>query len=145
MIPSGYFNTVYPLPEGVGIQSTATEGLRTKILQGGSDYPLVYKDRLAEINVNTVAQDLKTAHIFRVTSHGLCEWNPLVFSMMRQEPEARSSSFGEVNSWQVVRINTDCKDYAWLNFALVIGQQKLMYEGGRLAATRMKLYQFLVR
>ena len=44
-----------PLPKGVGIRSNATKGLRVKILQGGSDYPLVYKNQLAEINVNTVA------------------------------------------------------------------------------------------
>ncbi|KAL8826321.1 MAG: hypothetical protein Q9191_003872 [Dirinaria sp. TL-2023a] len=144
-ILGGYLNTVYPLHEGCGIRSTATEGLRAKILQGGSDYPLVYKDQLTVINVNAVAQGLNDPHIFRITSHGLCEWDPLVFSMMRQETDARSSSFGEINSWQVFRINTDSEHYAWLNFACVIGQEKLVYEEGRLAATRMKLYQFLVR
>ncbi|KAL9629229.1 MAG: hypothetical protein Q9164_006967 [Protoblastenia rupestris] len=144
-ITGGYFNTVFPLPAGVGIRSSVTEGLRAKILQGGSDYPLVYKNQLTEINVNTVAQGINTPHIFRITSYGLCEWNPLVFSMIRAEPDARSSQFGEVNSWQVFRINTDSADYAWLNFALIIGQEKLIYEDGRLAATRMKLYQFLVR
>lgn len=145
LFSTGYFNTVFPLPEGVGIRSSATEGLRAKVLQGGSDYPLVYKNQLTEINVNTIAQGLNTPHIFRITSHGLCEWDPLVFSMMHATPDARSSQFGEVNSWQVFRINTDSADYAWLNFAPIIGQEKLMYEGGRLAATRMKLYQFLVR
>ncbi|KAL8699008.1 MAG: hypothetical protein Q9201_006254 [Fulgogasparrea decipioides] len=136
----GYFNTVYPLPEGFGIQSTTTEGLRAKIFQGGSDYPLVYKDQLTEININAVAQGLNDPHVFRLTSHGLCEWGPLVSSMMRKEADARSSSFGEINLWQVYRINTDSKDYAWLNFACVIGQEKLVYEEGRLAATSMKLY-----
>ena len=65
--------------------------------------------------------------------------------MMHAAPDARSSNFGEVNSWQVLRINTDSTDYAWLNFALIIGQEKLIYEDGRLSATRLKLYQFLVR
>lgn len=141
----GYFNTVYPLPEGFGIRSTATEGLRAKILQGGGDNPLIYNNQLAEINTNAVAQGINDPHVFRITSHGLCEWNPLVFSMMRNEADARTSSFGEVNTWQVFRINTDSKDFAWLNFACVIGQEKLVYEERRLAATIMKLYQFLVR
>ena len=65
--------------------------------------------------------------------------------MMHAAPDARSSDFGEVNSWQVLRINTDSAEYAWLNFALIIGQEKLIYEDRRLSATRLKLYQFLVR
>ena len=98
-----------------------------------------------ELNVNAVAQGLNTRHIFRITSHGHCEWDPLVSSVMYGTPDTQSSHFSEVNSCQVLRINTDGVDYAWLNFAVIIGQEKPIYEGGRLTAIGVKLYQFLVR
>ncbi|KAH7113722.1 hypothetical protein B0J11DRAFT_541178 [Dendryphion nanum] len=144
-ITGGHFTTVFPLPDGFGIHSEATEGLRAEVLPGGGDYPLIHNNELAELNVSVVAKGLNNDHIFRITSFGICEWNKLIFDMMDQTADARSTEMGEVNAWQVLRINTDSPEYAWLNWACIIGQERLIYENGRMATTHMKLFQFLVK
>ncbi|KAI9046666.1 hypothetical protein LZ554_009407 [Drepanopeziza brunnea f. sp. 'monogermtubi'] len=159
-ITGGHFTTVFPLPSGFGIHhSTATAGLRAEILPGGGDYPLIHDGERAELNVSVVAKSLinnnnnnsnsngdnNERDIFRITSFGVCEWNDLVVDMMGQAAGARSTQLGEVNAWQVFRFNTDSREYAWLNWACVIGQERLLYEDGRMAKTQMKLFQFLVR
>jgi hypothetical protein len=65
--------------------------------------------------------------------------------MLGQKADARSTDMGEVNAWQVARINTDSPEYAWLNWACIIRQEKLLYEDGRMAKTHLKLFKFLVR
>ncbi|KAJ5237725.1 hypothetical protein N7489_007816 [Penicillium chrysogenum] len=144
-ITGGHFTTVFPLPDGFGIHSEAIEGLRAEVLPGGGDYPLIHNNELAELNVSVVAKGLNNDHIFRITSFGICEWNKLIFDMMGQTAAARSTEMGEINAWQVFRINTDSPEYAWLNWACIIGQERLIYEDGRMAKTHMKLFQFLVK
>ncbi|KAI0391821.1 hypothetical protein F5Y17DRAFT_438826 [Xylariaceae sp. FL0594] len=146
-IVGGHFTTVFPLPEGLGIHSQATEGLRAEVLPGGGDYPQVHDQQFAELDVSVVAKGRhnNTNHLFRITSFGVCEWNQLVLNMLARTADARSTDQGEVNAWQVFRFNTDSTEYAWLNWACVIGQERLVYEDGRMAKTVMKLFQFLVK
>ncbi|CAI6332018.1 unnamed protein product [Periconia digitata] len=144
-IVGGHLKTVYPLPEGFGINSKATEGLRAEVLPGGGDNPLIYNNELAQINVSVIAKGQNNDHEFGITSFGLCEWNKLIFDMFNQNPEARSSEMGEINAWQVFRIKTDSPEYFWLNWACIIGQEKVIYKDSRLSTTHMKLFQFLVK
>ena len=116
------------------------------MLPGGHDYARVHGGgTLAEMSVSAAARGQNTAAVFQITSHGLCQWDHVVTAMVKQAPEARSSAFGEVETWQVFRVNTDSEEYGWLNYACLIGQEKLEYREGRMAATVMRLYQFLVR
>ncbi|KAK9360196.1 hypothetical protein V1504DRAFT_469598 [Lipomyces starkeyi] len=125
-----------------GTLYAVNSGFHAKILPGGGDYTTLYaSEGVIELDVQMIAQDIATKDIFRFQNKGFIYIDTEIGKILTRDKEAKSTEFGEASVLNRITCNTSSKEYAWLNFSILVGQCRLIVEAGKLVGIDVRVFK----
>ncbi|KAM5372460.1 hypothetical protein ACJZ2D_007498 [Fusarium nematophilum] len=130
----GYFNTRDDVPSG----SSTTQPLQTKILPGGNDYARASNNGSLKMEVSTAAQGINVTSMFHISSYGY-------MGPGHDHSYDHETTFGELDGWHSIGVNTDSTEYGWLNNALLFGEERVVIRDGAARVVELRVFRVEVR
>ncbi|KAK7026871.1 hypothetical protein VNI00_015413 [Paramarasmius palmivorus] len=139
--------------EGIGGSITsaspsAQPQLHLKVLSGGGDYITSFAEHnVVSLDIRTFAQrevDGKQ-ELFKFQGNGFGHVNDKVAKIFAGDPDATSTEFGEAGININITCNTSSDDFAWMNFAILIGQGRQIVRQGKLVAVEIRVYEMVAK
>jgi hypothetical protein len=123
---------------------SAHPNLHLEILPGGGDYITFFAEHnVMSLDINILAQRKvgDTQELFRFQVKGFVHVNDKIAKIFAGDPDATSTEFGESYAYQTLSCNTSSKDFAWMNFAVLVGQGRHVVRQGKLVAVEFRVYE----
>jgi hypothetical protein len=120
--------------------------LHLKVLPGGGDYTTSFTEYGAiSLDINILAQRNvgDTQELFRFQARGFVHVNDKIAKIFAGDPSATSTEFGEAYIFQTFSCNTSSKDFGWMNFAVLVGQGRIVVDQGKVVAAEFRAYELV--
>ncbi|KAH7014038.1 hypothetical protein B0J12DRAFT_689559 [Macrophomina phaseolina] len=123
--------------------SAPASGPELEVLRGGGDYAILNRDSgFLSLDVRVVAREKLHGDLFMFRNRGAIRFdNDKVTRILNSEQTATSTEYGEASMYESVVCNTASKEYAWMNFAVLVAEGRLVVEDGRLASVELRLFK----
>lgn len=129
-----------------GTLDTVDSRLHAKILPGSGDYTTLHPEAgVVALDVHMIAQDTATNDIFRFQNKGFVQLDADIGKIFQGDQTMEPTQFGEKDVFESITCNTASKEYAWLNFATLVGQGRLVVKAGSFAGIEFRVFKLLAK
>lgn len=124
---------------------SSSSKLHATVLPGGGDYSLFHQDAgVIRLDINMLAMD-SNQDLFKFHNTGFIKLDQYTTPLVLGTPGAKSTEFGDSEVVESITIETQSKEWGWLNFETLIGQVKMVAEEGILTAFEIRVFKIAMK